>query len=87
MAITLQAKELTKPYRSFYLQKPFDIQLDYRITLVKTGQVFTLTDFTRKKVVCNGCAPFGTAGDFAEVLDSYMVNGKKVSAKTLLISN
>jgi hypothetical protein len=51
-----------------------NINLDYKLNIVQTGQIFTLTDFTTKRAKC-GKSLFNES--YYTELNSYSINGQK----------
>jgi hypothetical protein len=69
----------------FYAQmQPLNIKLDYKLNIVKTGQIFKITDFTTKRAKC--CKSFFSESYFDE-LNSYTINGKKTASNAIEINN
>jgi len=51
-----------------------NINLDYKLNIVQTGQIFTLTEFTTKRAKC-GKSLFNES--YYTELNSYSINGQK----------
>lgn len=60
-----------------YTDKPINTDLDYKIKLISTGQVFTLTGFEIKKEGCNGCFPYRPKSEYYNKLKRYYINGQE----------
>ena len=56
---------------------------DYKVKLISTGAVYTISDFVTKKEDCN--TGF-MCNDSFNALESYMVNGNKMSTYQIAIS-
>jgi len=76
---------LTGDYFSAYTNNKLNTDIDYKIKLFSTGQVFTLTDFEIEKEGCNSCFPFRPESDFYNTLNGYNVNGQKQSGSQIKI--
>ena len=63
---------VTMTSRAISLPRNMDIQYDWEIKLISTQAIYTVTNFTIKKEVCNACI-FGN--DYYNKLDRYKVNG------------
>jgi hypothetical protein len=61
-----------------------NIKLDYKLTVVRTGQVFIITEFTTKRAKC--CKSLLNESYFNE-LNSYTLNGRKTINNTIEINN
>jgi hypothetical protein len=59
--------------------------LDYKIKLASTGQVFTLTNFEIEKEGCNSCFPYRPKSDFYNKLNAYQINGQRQSVNQIKI--
>ena len=62
---------------SAYTNNKINTDLDYKIKLISTGQVYTLTGFEVEKEGCNSCFPYRPEGDFYNKLNGYVLNGQK----------
>ncbi len=60
-----------------YLRHAIDTDLDYRIKLVSTGLVYTITGFEVEKKGCNTCFPYRPKSDLYKIVKSYYLNGEK----------
>jgi hypothetical protein len=59
----------------FYAQTQLiNINLDYKLNIVQTGQIFTLTEFTTRRAKC-GKSLFNES--YYTELNSYSINGQK----------
>lgn len=65
--------------------KRIHIDLDYKIKLPSTGQVFTLTGFEIEREGCNVCFPFRPENDYYDELVGYQVNGQKQTGRQIKI--
>jgi hypothetical protein len=75
-------------YSGYYYAYPDSnpkIDLDHKIKIISTGQIFTLTDFEIEKKGCNKCFPSRPKGDFYNELKGYSVNGQKQSGYKIKI--
>jgi hypothetical protein len=59
------------------------IKLDYKINMVKTGQIYKITTFTTKKTICNKSL-FNTS--CFNQLEGYYINGQKKTDKAIEIN-
>jgi hypothetical protein len=59
-----------------------NIDLDYKINVVRAGQIFELNHFTTRRVKC-GKGLFNT--DYFNELNSYLINGEKKSGNFIEI--
>ncbi|TAE70963.1 MAG: hypothetical protein EAZ85_11180 [Bacteroidetes bacterium] len=64
-------------YYAAYTNRGLTADLDYKIKLLSTGQVFTLTDFEIRKEKCNYCFPYSPPSNFYNQLSAYRINGQK----------
>src|SRR5215203_597728 len=64
-------------FANLYLTRNFSKSHEYKITILSTGQVYTLTNFETKKEACNSCFPFHPSDDYYNDLVSYDINGQK----------
>lgn len=81
---TTQANS-TGDYFTAYTNNKINIDLDYKIKLFSTGQVFTLTGFEIEKEGCNSCFPYRPESDFYNKLNAYQVNGQKQTGSQIKI--
>ena len=72
-------------FYSAFTNNRINTDLDYRILLISTGQVFTLTGFEIEKAGCNSCFPFRPESDFYNKLNGYLVNGQKQEGSIIKI--
>jgi len=63
-------------YPHISLTRNFSKSHEYKITILSTGQVYTLTNFETKKESCNKCFPYHPEDDYYDELVSYSVNGE-----------
>lgn len=76
---------LTGDYFSAYTNNRINTDLEYKIKLFSTGQVFTLTGFEIEKEGCNSCFPYRPESDFYNKLIGYQVNGQKQTGSQIKI--
>ncbi|HQE12479.1 MAG TPA: hypothetical protein PLQ78_07005 [Flavipsychrobacter sp.] len=72
-------------YFSAYTIKKINTALDYKIKLISTRQVYTLTDFEVKKVGCNSCFPYRPESDFYNELNGYHLNKQRQTGSQIKI--
>ncbi len=72
-------------YFSAYTNNRINTDLDYKIKLVSTGQVFTLTEFEIEKEGCNSCFPYRPEHDFYNKLSGYQLNGQKQTGSQIKV--
>jgi hypothetical protein len=70
---------------SAYTNNKIDTDLDYKVELISTGHVFTLTGFEIEKAGCNTCFPYRPESDFYNKLNSYLINGQKQAGSQITI--
>jgi hypothetical protein len=58
------------------------LNLDYKIIMVKTGQIFKITGFTTKRAICSKSL-FNTS--YFNQLESYYINGQKKTGNAIEI--
>ena len=76
---------LTGDYFSAYTSNRLNTDLDYKIKLISTSQVFTLTGFEIAKEGCNSCFPYRPESDFYNELNAYQINGQKQTGSQIKI--
>jgi hypothetical protein len=72
-------------YFSAKANNTINTNIDYKIKLLSTGQVFTLTNFEIEKEGCNSCFPYQPESEFYNRLSSYHVNGQKQAGRQINI--
>jgi hypothetical protein len=66
------------------LSKVIDINLDYKIEIFKTRDVFLLNNFKTKRASCNDCFLIFPV-DFFNVVESYDINGINQSGNNIVL--
>ena len=74
------------PFASASLENRINIDHDYKIILLSTGQVYTLTNFTTDVTGCNDCFPYRPQEDYYTKLKTYEVNGQSESGSLIKIT-
>lgn len=62
--------------------------LDYKIKIISTGQVYTLVGFETERIDCTRCkkCPFnGPSDNYWNRLKSYLVNGQRIEGESIKI--
>jgi hypothetical protein len=85
-SFTTQASN-TGDYFSANTNDNLNTNLDYKIKLYSTGEVFTLTNFEIEKDGCNGCFPYRPKSDFYNKLNAYQINGQRQSGNQIKVFN
>ena len=81
--VTIGSEAELMSYYSVYLPENVQFNHDYRITILRYAEVYTLSQFEIDKEGCNSCFPIRPKNDFYNKLVSYFVNGTKVNKSAL----
>ncbi|MBS1776250.1 MAG: hypothetical protein JSS64_08210 [Bacteroidetes bacterium] len=75
----------TGDYSTVYTKDKINTTHDYKIKLLSTGQVFTLTGFEIEKRGCNTCFPYRPESDYYNILGAYQINGQRQTGSRIKI--
>ncbi|MBS1588323.1 MAG: hypothetical protein JST52_01790 [Bacteroidetes bacterium] len=75
----------TGDYYTVYTKDKINTTHDYKIKLLSTGKVFTLTGFEIEKRGCNTCFPYRPESDYYNILGAYRINGQRQTGSHIKI--